>query len=399
MRVGIVAEYNPFHNGHLYQINKIKENFGEDVFLVAVISGDFVQRGEISFLNKWEKTKISLENGIDLVVELPLYYSIQNAEIFSKMSTKILDYLEMDIQVFGAEEKSVKRLERIVNIQSEENYKKKLMDYMKKGNSYSTSQKLLLKEYGYDDIVRPNNILGLEYIRTMKKDKLKIKPYIIKREISEYNELEIEDNRENIVSASFIRNKIENNQNRKSLKEIRRFIPDDTYKILKKKMDKKKKKNDNNLKNEVFKIVKYKFLTYSKKEIIKIYDTSEEIYVRMYNGLKEASNYEEFIKNVKSRNFSIKRIERVTMNILLNITKKALNYKIDYVRVLGFNDKGRGYLKGINRNSEKKIFVNWKDIEKNEKIKIEKNGFLIKELLSEEKEKLNPLIKTSHEEK
>ena len=79
MKIGIVAEYNPFHNGHLYQINKIKEIFGEDTFIVAVVSGDFVQRGEMSFLNKWEKTEAALENGIYLVVELPLYYSFKNA--------------------------------------------------------------------------------------------------------------------------------------------------------------------------------------------------------------------------------------------------------------------------------------------------------------------------------
>ena len=118
MRIGIVAEYNPFHNGHLYQINKIKEIFGKDIFLVIIISGDFVQRGELSFLNKWEKTKIALENGVDLVAELPLYYSIQNAEIFSGTATEILDYLGVDIQIFGAEEEntSIKtKLQKKVN--------------------------------------------------------------------------------------------------------------------------------------------------------------------------------------------------------------------------------------------------------------------------------------------
>ena len=154
MKIGIVAEYNPFHNGHLYQINKIKEIFGEDTFIVAVVSGNFVQRGEMSFLNKWEKTEAALENGIDLVVELPLYYSVQNAEIFSKMSTKILDYLDMDIQVFGAEEENIEKLEKITEIQVKKDYKEKMMNYIKKGNSYSTSQKLTLAEYGIEYIVK-----------------------------------------------------------------------------------------------------------------------------------------------------------------------------------------------------------------------------------------------------
>ena len=146
-------------------------------------------------------------------------------------------------------------------------------------------------------------------------------------------------------------------------------------------------------------MVKYKFLTYSKKEIIKIYDTTEEIYVRIYNRLKESSSYNEFVKNVKSRNFSTKRIERIIMNIFLNVTLKSADFKVDYVRVLGFNSKGREYLKNMKDKfgNQKKIFVNWKDIEKDEKISskkinIEKNGFLVKELLFEEKERLNPVV-------
>lgn len=188
LKVGIVVEYNPFHNGHLYQINKIKKIFGEKIILVIIVSGDFVQRGEMSFLNKWEKTQAALKSGIDLIVELPLYYSIQNAEIFSKISTKTLDYLNIDIQVFGAEEENIEKLKKVIEIQESQNYKNKLMEYMKLGNSYTSSQRLALEEYGLQDVVKSNNILAIEYMREIKKEKLKINPYVIKREISEYNE-------------------------------------------------------------------------------------------------------------------------------------------------------------------------------------------------------------------
>ena len=117
LKIGIVAEYNPFHNGHLYQITKIRKIFGKNVFIAVVISGDFVQRGEISFLDKWEKTQVNLEYGVNLITELPLYYSIQNAEIFSKMATRILDYLGMDIQVFGAEEENIEVLQKVLDLQ------------------------------------------------------------------------------------------------------------------------------------------------------------------------------------------------------------------------------------------------------------------------------------------
>ena len=302
------------------------------------------------------------------------------------------------MQVFGAEEENIQKLEEVIKLQSKQSYKKKLTDFIKSGNSYSTSQKLVLNEYGYENIVKSNNILGLEYIRAIKKRKLKIKPYAIKREVSQYNEEKIEKNRiDNMASASFIRKEIEEN----NFEKIKRFVPENTYEILKEKVKERKEKgiNDAILKNDIFKMVKYKFLTYSKKEIIKIYDTTEEIYVRIYNRLKESSSYNEFVKNVKSRNFSTKRIERIIMNIFLNVTLKSADFKVDYVRVLGFNSKGREYLKNMKDKfgNQKKIFVNWKDIEKDEKISskkinIEKNGFLVKELLFEEKERLNPVV-------
>lgn len=418
LKIGIVAEYNPFHNGHLYQIEEIKRRMEKDTLIVAVVSGDFVQRGDFSYFNKWHKTEAALNHGVDMVVELPLYYSVQNAEIFSKMSTKILDYLEMDFQVFGAEEKDIEVLARIIELQEREDYKKNLMELMKKGNSYSTSQKLALSEYGYGGAVKSNNILALEYMRTMKKENLGIKPYIIQREISDYNELEIEKARKSIASATFIRKiLIENDAN---LENVRDFIPEKTYEILKKYYVSENKGNEGlkwkNLKEGMFKFLKYKLLMETKKEIIKIYDMNDEIYARIYRGVSKSNTYEVFLKEVKSRNFSMKRIERIVLNILLNITKEAVDFELDYIRVLGFNQRGQEYLRQLKKkkkvyneksdvtektekyekkNNDEKIFVNWKNIEKNvhsEKVKIEKNGFLLKELFLNEKEKLNPLI-------
>ena len=489
LKIGIVAEYNPFHNGHLYQIRKIKEIFGENVLVVVVISGDFVQRGEISFLDKWEKTYVNLEYGVDLVVELPLYYSIQNAEIFSRMATKILDYFGIDIQVFGAEEENIEVLQKVLELQKRQDYKDKLMEYMKKGNSYSTSQRLALKEYNLDGIVKSNNILALEYTREIENSNLKIKPYIIKREISEYNEKKVSEDREEFASASFLRSefekildefseekfdfeKIKNSiiekkcsflkdrgvENSKEivkknynfekkqnirekidleslknvkteekifwkLEEIQKFVPEKSFDIIFKNLEWKinNRFNGDKIKEEIFKIVKYKILTEKKEKIMEIYDITEEIYARIYGTMLNSQKYIEFLKNTKSRNLSNKRVERIILNILLNIKAKMMDFEINYVRILGFNKKGQEYLKEIRENNKienfnvenefqkKNIFVNWKDIEKFdknnqnlenfeiqenflEKIKVEKNGFLIKELILGKKEKLNPIV-------
>ena len=492
MKIGIVAEYNPFHNGHLYQIRKIKEIFGEDVLIVVVISGDFVQRGEISLLDKWEKTQVSLGCGVDLVVELPLYYSIQNAEIFSRMATKILDYLGIDIQVFGAEEENIEVLQKVLELQKRQDYKDKLMEYMKKGNSYSTSQRLALKEYNLDGIVKSNNILALEYMREIENSNLKIKPYIIKREISEYNEEKVSEDREEFASASFLRNELEkildkfseekfdfekiknsiiekkcsflkdrrvenlkeiikrnynfekkqnirekiNLESLKNVKteerifwkleEIQKFVPEKSFDIIFKNLEWKRNNrfSGDKIKEEIFKIVKYKVLTEKKEKIMEIYDITEEIYARIYGTMLNSQKYIEFLKNTKSRNLSNKRVERIILNILLNIKAKMMDFEINYVRILGFNKKGQEYLKEIRENNKienfnvenefqkKNVFVNWKDIEKSgnfakkdensenlenqenflEKIKVEKNGFLIKELILGKKEKLNPIV-------
>ena len=486
LKIGIVAEYNPFHNGHLYQIRKIKEIFGEDVLIVVVISGDFVQRGEISLLDKWEKTHVSLGCGVDLVVELPLYYSIQNAEIFSRMATKILDYLGIDIQVFGAEEENIEVLQKVLELQKRQDYKDKLMEYMKKGNSYSTSQRLALKEYNLDGIVKSNNILALEYMREIENSNLKIKPYIIKREISEYNEENVSEDREEFASASFLRNELEKildkfseekfdfekiknsiiekkcsflkdrgvenskeivkknynfekKQNIREkidleslknvkteerifwkLEEIQKFLPEKSFDIIFKNLEWKinNRFSGDKIKEEIFKIVKYKILTEKKEKIMEIYDITEEIYARIYGTMLNSQKYIEFLKNTKSRNLSNKRVERIILNILLNIKAKMMDFEIKYVRILGFNKKGQEYLKEIRENNKienfnvenefqkKNIFVNWKDIEKSgnfakkdensenflEKIKVEKNGFLIKELILGKKEKLNPIV-------
>lgn len=460
LKIGIVAEYNPFHNGHLYQIRKIREIFGKDVFIAVVVSGDFVQRGEISFLDKWEKTQVNLECGVNLVAELPLYYSIQNAEIFSKMATRILDYLGMDIQVFGAEEENIEVLQKVLDLQKRQDYKDKLMGYMKKGNSYSTSQRLALKEYELDGIVKSNNILALEYMREIEKSNLGIKPFIVKREISEYNEEKVEKEREEFASASFLRNELEKileefcgDKNLKSkklilekLEKIQKFVPEKSFEIILENLEFKIKNGINfqKLKEEIFKIVKYKILTEKKEKIMEIYDINCEIYARIYRGAEISKNYREFLENTKSRNLSNRRVERIILNILLNIKAGMMDFEINYVRILGFDKKGQEYLKKIRENNnfediegkngfeKKNIFVNWKDIEKFgnffenngnmensknlknsenknigkkeiiknfkiqenflKKIKIEKNGFLLKELFLEKKEKLNPIV-------
>ena len=269
-KIGIVAEYNPFHNGHLYQIEKIKEQYDVDLIAV-VVSGDYVQRGEFSSIDKWEKTSVALQNGVDLVVELPLYYSIQNAEIFSSQAVKILEYLELDMQIFGAEEEEISKLEKVVHLQSTDEYKLKLKHNIKQGNDYNKAQSLTLDEYGLSDIMKSNNILGLEYIRSKIDNNFNIEQKIIKREKVGYNE---SFKVENIASATYIRtliNKFEKSEN----EEIASLVPKETYEILKFNEKSELLKDKKEL---LFQLFKYKFLTSEKNDIIRVYDVDDDIY-------------------------------------------------------------------------------------------------------------------------
>ncbi|WP_064605739.1 nucleotidyltransferase family protein [Streptobacillus moniliformis] len=368
--VGVVAEFNPFHNGHKYQINEISKQ--APLIKIGVISGNFVQRGEVSIINKFEKTKIALEEGYDILFELPVYYSIQNADIFCEYSVKILNELGTNIQVFGIETDNFDEIYMIKDLQKEKEYNEKLRESIRRGNSYIKSHELVLNEYGFNDVYKSNNILALSYIKSIERNSFDISAYGLKRIGSGYNDMESNDN---IASATMIRKHIDS--------DVSKFVPKLCLPYLtNRKIDVDKK---------IFDMFKYVFSVKTKIELMKIYDFNDSMYNRVEKCLKKSTNMEEFLSFYVSRNFSSARIKRVILNILLNIEKKdiSLDKDVEYIRVLGINEKGAKYLKKLNNP---KIFVNWKDIEKNidtSLIKIEKNAFILHEIITGDKENLN----------
>ena len=196
--VGLVVEYNPFHNGHLHHIQEIDKLF-EDNIKIAVMSGDFVQRGEPSLLNKFEKTKVALSHGIDIVIELPAFYSCQSAEIFARGSVNILDKLSCSHIVFGSESNDLDKLKRIATISLTKEFELSLKEFLAEGFSYPTAFSKAL----FDEKLGSNDILALEYLKAIKVLNSKIIPHSIKREKVGY----YDDEKENFASASYIRKK------------------------------------------------------------------------------------------------------------------------------------------------------------------------------------------------
>ena len=375
MKVGVVAEFNPFHNGHQYQIDKINEM--NPIIKIAVVSGNFVQRGELSILNKFEKAFIAVENGYDLVVELPCYYSIQNAEVFGIFSTKILEKLGVELQVFGVENDDLKTFVKVIELQKTETYSLKLKELQKKGFSYTSSHQKILEELGYENWYKSNNILAISYIKSIIENSMKLRYYPIKRKNVDYNDDKILGN---IASASFIRE----NYNKQ---DVNKLIPSNTKEVLE-----SKNIDFENIEDRIFELFKYMFNVKSKNEIIKVYDYNDSIYNRIKKNLV-ANSSKEFFRKIVSRNISKNRVKRLMLNLLLDIQNEDIDKEadIEYIRVLAMNNNGRNYIKYL-KEKNITIFVNWKDIEKNyvsHKIKIEKNAFLLYELLKKEKEKLN----------
>ena len=324
---GIIAEYNPFHNGHLYQINKIKELYPNSI-IIAVISSSFTQRGDISILNKWDKTNICLDNGIDIVIELPFVYATQSSDIFGTGAVKLLEELQIDTLVFGTESDSIEWLKEVAELQlNSKEYDNKVKYYTNLGLIYPTATNKAVYDLTGYKVDSPNDLLALSYIKQIKKDKKNIDIVNIKRTI-DYHTIETENN---ITSASNIRNKYINNEN------IDNLIPYSNNNLYKITM------------NNLYPYLKYKVL--SEETNLNIHQTVDEgIENRIINYINESNNFEELIQNIKTKRYTHNKISRMLLHILTSFTKEeATNLDIDYIRLLGFTSNGKEYLNKIKK--------------------------------------------------
>ncbi len=337
--IGIICEYNPFHNGHLYHLKKIKEMYPSSC-IILVMSSSFTQRGEISILNKWEKTDIALQYGVDLIIELPFVFSTQSADIFALGAISILNHLKVDTIVFGSESNDPNQLIEIANIQlNNPNYNKIVKDYLDKGENYPTALSLAINQLYNKTISLPNDLLGLSYVKEIIKQQANIEIKTIQRT----NDFHNKKLNHKIVSATAIRNNLDN-------KNIKKYVPSFTYQYLKEKYP-----TDN-----YFTLLKYKII--SEQENIKIYQTVDEgIHHRILKYIDEINSLEELIQKIKTKRYTYNKIHRMLTHILCSFTKEeAKNIKINYIRVLGFNQKGIHYLNKIKKDLTIPLITNYK---------------------------------------
>lgn len=352
--LGIIAEYNPFHNGHLYHLqNSIKLTNAD--YTIAIITGNFTQRGSTSLIDKWSKAEIAIKNGIDLVIELPLLYSISSAENFAEGAIKILSSLNVvDYLSFGAETDDIVTLNVIADTLYREpkEYKNILSHELSKGLSYPKARENALLMY-LQDIRRfanvlstPNNILGIEYLKALKKFKSPIMPVAIKRFDVGYNDTTYT---ENIASATAIRNIVKNN----SLDILKKVVPENSFSTILE-----------NIKighvlpdlSTFEKQIIYNLRSMSIEEIANLPDVSEGLEYAIKNAANSCNSIVEFLSIIKSKRYTSTRLQRILLYSLLNITKKDMQISrktVPYIRVLGFNERGRYIISEVARQNPK----------------------------------------------
>lgn len=366
--VGLVTEYNPFHNGHLYHLNKAMELTGADIS-VAVMSGDFVQRGEPAVLDKYTRTSMALNSGVNLVVELPVNYAVSSAESFAAGALKVLDYVKADSIAFGSESGDIERLSKLAHIlcDNEDTLYKEISKYTANGISYAAARQKVVEKLTDKDtaamLTSSNNILAVEYLKAIIKNNYAIKPYTVQRQGDSYNDTDI---RSEYASATALRENLKADN-------ISKYIPVKAGLIL--------SSNTNYIyPDDITEALFTRLLdilfasSYDKnvfiENVMQYPDVSKEIAGRLYKSAMDmitrtvpqrseskdnwAFSFGSLCEHIKTKEVPLSRIKRALVRITLGLDKKHMEKysNAPYIRVLGFDKKGQEYLSYIRKTVE-----------------------------------------------
>ncbi|MCR4925180.1 MAG: nucleotidyltransferase [Clostridiales bacterium] len=345
----IVAEYNPFHNGHKYHIESaIKKGA---THIVAVMSGNYVQRGETAIFDKWTRTEIALKNGADLVVELPTPWAVSCAENFAYGAISIIKNTGCVNSVsFGCECDDKEKLLKTADLLLSDDFSEKIKEELKKGISYPMAVEKSLKNYDEscaDILSEPNNTLAVEYIKNMKK--LSFEPDIIAiKRLGAKHDDDIPS--DDTASATYLRNELKKG----NIGDIRAFITNETYDIIKDK--------------EIFDLsfceraIISALRKMGKDDFINLPDVREGLENRIYNAVRESVSLDEIMEKIKSKRYPLSSIRRILLCAYLGITDEYIKTQPPYIRVLGFNEKGTQILKKMRETATLPVVMNASDI-------------------------------------
>ena len=329
VKIGIIAEYNPLHNGHVLHFNEIKKLYPNSLTL-GILSSEFSQRGELCVFNKFDRTKLGLNLGIDLVLSNPIVTSMQMASTFAYTNVTFLNMCKVDKIIIGSEVDSIDYLKKALKVMKSKDFIDKANSLHESGYSYKLAYTKTFSDFGLE--IKSNDTLALFYLDAINHINPDIELETIKRQ--EANYLDNTENPSNIQSAFFLRDQA----------KIEKFVPKYTNDLFIKKGYRDQ--------NKLTSFIQYRSLDFNKK----LFEDSEGI-SNKFKDLYKYDNYTDMLEFLKSKRYSISKLRRLLASLLLEIEKKK--YKIDFIRVLGFNSKGAKYLNQIKK--EVTIYTNIKE--------------------------------------
>lgn len=364
---GIIAEYNPFHNGHFYQLSHSKQMTQADYTIVA-ISGNFMQRGEPALVNKYVRAEMALQCGADLVLELPSVYSVASAEYFARGGVSLLHKLGVVTYLcFGSECGDLDILTTIASILKEEpaQYSAALKQGLKRGLSFPAARNQALLQYRPDlqdsitVLATPNNILGIEYIKALLRTESPVIPRTIRRFGSDYHDQRFGDS---YCSALALRQAILNGQ---TPEKLVKQMPAENISLFTEALLESAPMES----NDFSAVLHYKLLSEAEKGFSRYLDVNQELSDRIRNNLYRFKNFRSFCEILKTKDMTYTRISRCLMHILLNITKEEIQLcmtmgDIPYARVLGLRKEAQPLLSKIKEKSSIPLVTKLADAEK-----------------------------------
>lgn len=335
---GIVCEYNPFHNGHLYHISNTRKNGATHI--VAVMSGNFVQRGDTAVMDKLDRARLAVKSGADLIIELPVQYSLSSAEFFATGAVWLLNSLGVvDELSFGSECGDTDMLARTLEVseRAASDHKAEIRAIMEKGYTYPRALNSVISgmsEEAAAVISEPNNLLAIEYMRALKSFNSPIKPYTVKRRSTPHDS---DIPADGFASASYIRELISRGAG--SADSISAY----TTPMWADEISRALRNGETADINRLERIILYKLRTASVEEIANLHDVGQGLEHRIY-GARMAGSLEELLFTVKTKRYTMARIRRILLSLLIGINKQDMTHLPPYGRILAINDRGREIL-------------------------------------------------------
>lgn len=349
---GIIAEYNPFHNGHAYLVQEAREKSDAEV-VVAVMSGNFLQRGEPAIIDKWSRTKEALTNGVDLVIELPVFYAVQSADYFARGAVQLLQALHVDSLCFGTDSKTPMDYQAFAafHLQNKEEIEETFQKLRNNGMNYPQQMTEIYRQLLPDwtlDFSSPNHILGMSYA---KENILYDRPmtlYAVERQQSGYHDQEISN--QSFASATAIRQAVF----QKNQEILSKVVPSHTWQDL----------TDEKMSfvswQDFWQLLQYQLQTSSLESLQQIYQMTEGIEYRLSAEVGKAKSFSDFVERVKTKRLTWARIQRLCVYTLLKMTQSEIfdSWQNPYLRILGFNQIGQQFLKWRKKSCKLPIVSN-----------------------------------------